>query len=132
MGNNWSLRLHYNKLAFQEIFGTADDPGAYVKFKSNALRNITAYTGGITTSRNPAAPCRADFCCDVDNVLSSVIKSRELLEKFFRHYIMGNNELNAEQQTYLEQKIGQELRKRKLIPVNKYFRVVRRKYGLRR
>jgi hypothetical protein len=127
--NTWSLRVHYNVLAFQEVFGSPDDPGAYVKFKSNSTRNITAYTGGVSTSINPAAPCRADFCCDVDNILSSIIKERALLYKFFNHYVLGDNSLTRQEQTYLEQKIGGELRKRQLTPVNRYFRVIRKKNG---
>jgi hypothetical protein len=122
----WSLKTHFNKLAFLEVFGDVNDPGAYVRFKSNNLRNVTVYTGGTSPTRNPATPCRADFCCDVDNILKQFM-DRALLQKFFNHYILGIEELNREQQSHLENEIGFELRRRNIVPVNKYFRVMRKK-----
>jgi hypothetical protein len=120
----WTPTVHYNKMAFDEVFGSHDDPGTYIRFKSNNVHNVTMYTGG-TSTRNPATPCRSDFCCDVDNLLKVVLRGK-LLERFFNHYILGVEELNQEQKTYIEQTIGLELRKRNLVPVNNYFKVRRK------
>ena len=116
---------HANAMAFIEVFGNSFDPGAYSKFKSTNYRNVTVYTGGSTT-RNPATPCRSDFCCDVENVLSSVIRDRRLMLKFFEHYISGMGGLSMKEQQNLEQKIGRELRRRGISPVYKYFKVIRK------
>lgn len=124
--NSWSMRTYYNKLAFIEVFGDINDPGAYVKFKSNYFHNVNAYTGNAGSTRNPATPCRADFCCDVDNIINSVIHDDALLKKFVAHYMTGDENLTREQQHQLEQRIGKELRRKGLIPVNRYFVVKRR------
>jgi hypothetical protein len=125
MGSEYSRNLS----AFNEVFGSVYDPGAYVSFKSNSLRSVTIYTGGPAATRNPAQPCRADFCCDVDHVLSQIIPSEELLTKFFNHYILGINSLSKEQRKMLEQDIGSALRRDNISPVNSYFKVLRGKNG---
>lgn len=126
MTTDWSLRVHYNKMAFDEVFGSIDEPGTYVRFKSNNIHSVMMHTGGGT--KNPATPCRADYCCDVDNILK-VFLDNNLQVKFFKHYILGEETLDRDQQNSIEQSVGGELRKRKLVPVGKYFRVMRRRYG---
>lgn len=119
-------KYHWNAIAFQEVFGTKDEPGIYIKFKSDVSHGVNTNTGG---PRNPAQPCRADFCCDVENVLDAMIKDRKFLTRFFRQYILGTNTLTKREQNSITQEIGQELRRRKITPVFNYFRVIRRKNG---
>jgi len=110
----------YNKMAFEEVFGNDDDIGAYLRFQSDDLH-------AVFVGESPANPCRADFICDVDNVLSLIIRQKELLTKFIEHYIIGNDVLQKEVQRELVNRIGQELRGRSLVPVATYFKILRKK-----
>lgn len=109
---------HNNVLAFQEVFGNEEDEGVYTQFKHDRLRS--SIIGGT-----PVMPCKSDFCCDVDNVLTTVIKTQKRLEQFFNHYLFGVQEFGSEECQVLEQKIGIELRRRKLTPIQRYFRMQR-------
>lgn len=124
--NEWNSRFHHNKLAFDAVIGNADEPGAYVTaVKRNSVQAIT-YEGSNATV-NPAAPCKADFCCDVEKAIAQVIKDKYLLQKFLNHYIMGVLSLDKEQTKNLEQKVGEKFRKLHIYPIGKYFISIRRK-----
>lgn len=118
-------QYHFNKLAFIEVFGSKSNPGAYVDFKTNSTRNLLIYVEAGST-RNPAQPCRADFCCDVENVLNTHLRDQALLKPFFDHYFLGLNSLNKKQKRWIEQTLGHELRIRGLVPVVEYFKTRRK------
>jgi hypothetical protein len=126
MARDFSLKIHLNKAAFDQVFGTPDEAGAYEQFQNNNSIQGVSFTGGNGVARNPASPSKADFLCDVDNCLQAVV-SEKLLTKFIQHYIMGIDSLSRGQQNGLEQQIGQALRKRKIVPVKGYFISIRRK-----
>lgn len=115
-----------NRFAFQEVFGNESDSGAYARFKSDKVHGITIYADEGMVA-NPAVPCKADFCCDVDRILSEVIPEMSNLVKFFKQYVMGIKSLTKQEETYYEQEIGKKLRERSIVPVVAYFRVIRRK-----
>jgi hypothetical protein len=118
-------QYRFNKSAFMEVFGNKDNPGAYIDFKTNSTKNLSIYVEGGTT-RNPAQPCRADFCCDVENVLNTLLRDKALLKPFFSYYVLGLNTLDKKQRRWIEQTLGQELRNRNLVPVINYFKIIRK------
>lgn len=122
-----SQRFADNKAAFDAIIGNTEEPGQYVLSRVRNTIIAVQYNDGSATTRNPAAPSKADFCVDVDRAILAAIKSKKLLKKFVEHYIIGKDVLSQAQQNGLEQQVGEKFRRRKIYPVGQYFTTIRRK-----
>lgn len=124
--NAWRERLYLNKKAFDAIIGNKDEPGLYVKFKvRNGTQAMLYGMDGEPSTPNPAMPSRADFCCDVESAIDKALHGKNILKKFFEHYIIGKDSLSKEQQTRVEQLVGSQLRRRIIFPIGRYFTAVR-------
>lgn len=126
-----------NKRAFDDVFGdpfAKPEPftGQYQILKGRgaiaAMKNN--FDEGKAT-RVPAAPNLMDFFCDVENIVSRNLDPVEQV-KFEATYIFeaGPNQFTPKERVEIEQRVGRLLRARKISPVTRYFRVIRKsKYG---
>lgn len=121
-----------NKRAFDDVMG---DPTAIpepIDGHYNTLRSRSSIKvaknnfGEGQATANPARPNVIDFACDVENVINSVIKDKNVLQSFTNTYIFGSVELNQKERTVLEQQIGKVFRNRGISPVSRYFTTIRR------
>lgn len=121
--NQTHQRRAKNKKAFEEVLDY------YEISKSKSLVNVmdTAKDNGLNGTINPAAPSILDFICDVDQTIKIVIDNKNILQKFFETYIIGNDTLDKSEKNSFEQRIGRLFITRGIWPVRKYFFTIRKK-----
>ena len=123
-----------NRQAFVDVFGDPSvqpEPtiGHYQSLKGRGL--VAAMKNNFDegkATRNTAAPNIIDFFCDVESIVTRNLDKGEV-EKFVDTYIYeaGEGGLTDKERSGIEQRLGRLLRARKISPVSRYFRAVRKK-----
>lgn len=121
-----------NKLAFEDVLGdpfAIPEPidGHYNTLRSRSSIKVARnnFDEGQATA-NPARPNVIDFSCDVDRVITEVIKGKKVLQSFLNTYMFGELELNSAERTVYEQRMGRLFIERRISPVARYFTTIRR------
>ena len=121
--NNWNTRVHLNSKAFAAVIDT------YLTMRTRRSVGAMNYGDGVGGTSNDAKPTSSDFCCDVENAIKAAVKSEEMYKKFLIHYVYGYDILELKQQGFVEQLVGQKLRRRDIWPLvgkNGYFTSIRK------
>lgn len=119
------------KRAFDEVMGDpfALEPieGAYSQFKRRSAMRIAEVNDLGHGVVNPARPLVNDFFCDVENAVRDAIPDDEERQTFWETYLLDEPLLSQPERTRLELALGKKFIARRLVPVNRYFVVIRHK-----
>lgn len=121
-----------NRDAFVDVFGDPFNkpeptPGQYQTFKGRGP--IAAMTNNFDegkATRNPAAPSILDFFCDVENILTRNLSPQEKAKFIETYFYEVDGALTTKERNEIEQKLGRLFRARKICPVTRYFRTIRK------
>jgi hypothetical protein len=126
-------RFQRNKAAFEEVFGNPfvkPEPlqGHYQRFRArqSAIMAIK-YGDDPHGTKNPCQPSVIDFFCDVDNIVSRVLGTKQNVVRFQLTYMEDDDkQFTPKQRQEIEQEIGAELLNLKIAPVLGYFQTERK------
>lgn len=121
----WNRRAKYKK-AFNSVIN------AYINMRSTSLTKALDFEDFNPGNPNPIQPTVIDFLCDVDNAISKIIKDKQTLRLFNYTFFIGEDKLNKEKKEEIIESLGRMFMVRGLWPIDKYFKVYKKKYGVKK